>query len=96
MVGIDDVESGPLAFAPNSTDDATIPSPSDAHDSVFTIVQSNGSVDSTELTNFSAWHMSLGALESFDAPASEWGHYMNVIDGVEAPADYSWWWQLHY
>tara|TARA_B100001564_G_scaffold134787_1_gene113091 strand:- start:2308 stop:3702 length:1395 start_codon:yes stop_codon:yes gene_type:complete len=96
MLGIDDVESGPLAFAPNSTDDSSIPVPEDAHDSVFSIVQSNGSVDTTELTEFSAWHMSLGALDSFDAPDSDWGHYMNAIDGVEAPADYSWWWQLHY
>ena len=96
MVGIDNAEPGPLAFAPNSTDDATIPSPSNAHGSVFTIVQSNGSVNSTELTDFNAWHMSLSALESFDAPASQWGHYMNSIDGVTAPADYSWWWQLHY
>ena len=96
MVGIDDAEPGPLAFAPNSTDDATIPSPSDAHNYVFTIMQSNGSVNSTELHGFNAWHMSLSSLDSFDAPASEWGHYMNAIDGVEAPADYSWWWQLHY
>ena len=96
MVGIDDAEPGPLAFAPNSTDDATIPSHSDAHNYVFTIMQSNGSVNSTELHGFNAWHMSLSALDSFDAPASEWGHYMNSIDGVEAPADYSWWWQLHY
>ena len=96
MIGIDEVETGPLAFAPNSTEDSSIPVPSDAHASVFSIVQSNGTVVSTELTNVSAWHMSLGALNSFDAPDSDWGHYMNSIDGVDAPTDYSWWWQLHY
>ena len=40
--------------------------------------------------------MSLGALDSFVAPDSDWGHYMTTINGIEAPADYSWWWQLHY
>ena len=94
--GIDDVEAGPLAFAPNSTDDSVIPLPEDAHDSVFYVVQSNGTNSSAELNDVNAWHMSLGALDSFEAPDSEWGHYMNSIDGVEAPTDYSWWWQLHY
>ena len=81
--GIDDVEAGPLAFAPNSTDDSVIPLPEDAHDSVFFVVQSNGTNSSAELNDVNAWHMSLAALESFDAPASEYGHYMNSIDGVD-------------
>lgn len=94
-VGIDDIDTGMLAFAPNSTDDTTIPMP-DLRNDTFVIVQSNGSNDSSVLTQINAWHMSLAALNSFDAPKSEWGHYMSSIEGVSAPTDYSWWWQLHY
>ena len=95
MVGIDSIEAGNLAFAPNSTADSTIPAPQGENES-FTIVQSNGSTDVSVMDELNAWHMSMGALESFVAPDSDWGHYMTTIDGFEAPADYSWWWNLHY
>ena len=95
MVGIDSIEAGKLAFAPNSTDDSTIPVPQ-GDDPSFTIVQSNGSNDISVMEELNAWHMSMGALKSHVAPNSEWGHYMTTIDGIEAPADYSWWWTLHY
>ena len=93
---IDSVEAGSLAFAPNSTDDATIPMPPDMDNSTFVVVQSDGTSDESVLSQISAWHLSLASLESFSAPKGEFGHYMNAIDGVEAPSDYSWWWQLHY
>lgn len=95
MVGIDSIEAGNLAFAPNSTDDTAIPAPQ-GDDASFTIVQSNGSTDTAVMEDLNAWHMSIGALDSFVAPDSDWGHYMTTIDGVEAPADYSWWWALNY
>tara|TARA_B100000282_G_scaffold203170_1_gene148957 strand:- start:86 stop:1834 length:1749 start_codon:yes stop_codon:yes gene_type:complete len=95
MVGIDSIEAGNLAFAPNSTDDTAIPAPQ-GDDASFTIVQSNGSTDTAVMEELNAWHMSIGALDSFVAPDSDWGHYMTTIDGVEAPADYSWWWALNY
>ena len=95
MVGIDSIEAGNLAFAPNSTDDTAIPAPQ-GDDASFTILQSNGSTDTAVMEELNAWHMSIGALDSFVAPDSDWGHYMTTIDGVEAPADYSWWWALNY
>ena len=95
MVGIDSIEAGNLAFAPNSTDDSEIPSPQ-GEDLSFTIVQSNGSSEVSVMDEMNAWHMSMGALDSFVAPDSDWGHYMTTIDGIEAPADYSWWWKLLY
>lgn len=95
MMGIDSIEAGNLAFAPNSTDDSSIPSPQ-VDDVSFTIVQSDDSTDKVVMDELNAWHMSMGALESFVAPDSDWGHYMTTIDGFEAPADYSWWWALHY
>ena len=95
MLGIDSIEAGNLAFAPNSTEDSAIPAPQ-GEDYSFTIVQSNGSTDVSVMDELNAWHMSMGALDSFVAPDSDWGHYMTTIDGNEAPADYSWWWNLHY
>ncbi len=94
-VGIDSIDVGHLAFAPNSTDDIAIPTPQSDNDT-FVIVQSDGASEISELSEINAWHMSLGALDSFVAPDSDWGHYMTTINGIEAPADYSWWWQLHY
>ena len=95
LTGIDSIETGNLAFAPNTTDDSTIPMP-DMENETFVIVQSNGTNDSAIISQPNAWHMSLAALDSFDAPKSQWGHYMNSIEGVSAPTDYTWWWQLHY
>ena len=94
-LGIDSIGTGQLAFAPNSTDDSLIPIPDIGNDS-FVVVQSDGMNDTSVLTQINAWHMSLAALDDFDAPSSQWGHYMSSIDNVSAPEDYSWWWQLHY
>ena len=94
-VGIDSIDVGQLAFAPNSTNDSMIPTPDFGNDS-FMVVQSDGANDTSILTQINAWHMTLATLDSFDAPSSEWGHYMSSINNVSAPEDYSWWWQLHY
>ena len=94
-LGIDSIDVGQLAFAPNSTNDSMIPTPDVGNDS-FVIVQPDGANDTSILTQINAWHMSLAALDTFDAPSSQWGHYMSSINNVSAPEDYSWWWQLHY
>ncbi len=94
-LGIDSVDYGHLAFAPNSTDDSMIPMPDMENDS-FAVMFSDGTNDSSTLSQVNAWHMTLAALDSFEAPSSQWGHYMSSIDNVSAPDDYSWWWQLHY
>jgi len=92
---IDSIEAGQLAFAPNNADDSTIPVPQTENET-FVILQSDGTSDSAVLDGINAWHMSLAALDSFDAPTSELGHYMNAIDGIETPSDSSWVWELHY
>ena len=94
-VGIDSIDVGKLALAPNSTDDALIPIP-DMENDTFVIVQSDGQNDSSILSDISAWHLTLAALDSFDAPSSEDGHNMSTINNLSAPSDNSWWWQLHY
>ena len=69
-----------ILHLPNSTDDTAIPAPQ-GDDASFTIVQSNGSTDTAVMDELTAWHMSMGALDSFVAPDSDWGHYMTTIDG---------------
>ncbi|MBT4066920.1 MAG: SCO family protein [Euryarchaeota archaeon] len=95
LSGIDSVDAGNLAFAPNISDDSLIPMP-DMENESFVIIQEDGTNVSSTLTHINAWHMSLAALESFDAPNSESGHNMSTIAGVSEPNDSSWWWQLHY
>lgn len=94
-LGIDSADIGHLAFAPNSTDDSLIPIP-DMENDTFVVMLSDGTSDSSILSDSNAWHMTLAALDSFDAPTSQWGHYMSSIDNVSAPDDNTWWWQLHY
>jgi protein SCO1/2 len=94
-VGIDSLDPGNFAFAPNTTDDSSIPVP-DMNNESFTIVQSNGTSDTAIISHYNAWHQSLAALDNFDAPNGYYGHYMATIDNVTAPSDVSWWWQLHY
>ena len=92
-VGIDDLESQSIAFAPNSTLDSEIPSP-DGDNVSTTIVNTSGvSVSSMHMSN--AWVQTMAALDDFEAPDSSWGHYLESINGVAAPSDYSWWWELH-
>jgi cytochrome oxidase Cu insertion factor (SCO1/SenC/PrrC family) len=95
LTGIDSAEPTNLAFAPNTTDDSLIPMP-DMSNISFTIVQSDGTNDTAVLDRISAWHQSLAALDEFEASTSQYGHFMNSISNVNAPSDYSWWWQLHH
>lgn len=92
-VGIDDLESQSIAFAPNSTLDSEIPSPDGVHVSTTIVNTSGVSVSTMHMSN--AWVQTMAALDKFEAPDSEWGHYLESINGVAAPSDYSWWWELH-
>jgi cytochrome oxidase Cu insertion factor (SCO1/SenC/PrrC family) len=93
-MGIDSLMPQAIAFAPNTTDDATIPVPMDEHAST-TIVNVSGNSSSAMMPATNAWHQSIATLSDYEAPDSEYGHYMNSIGNVSAPDDFSWWWQLH-
>ena len=95
MVGIDDILAGHLAFAPNTTSNDNISAPV-GDDASITIVQSNGTVLTSNMPEMNGWSQTVAALDDFDAPASSWGHYMSSIEGVSAPGDGSWWWELHF
>jgi len=93
---IDSIDAGILALAPNSTDDSSIAVPNSDNETMFYIAQSDGTTLSSELSEINAWHMSLGALDSFDTNLSQSGHSMDSINGVSNPQDGSWFWELHY
>ena len=38
--------------------------------------------------------MAYGANWSINATDGQYGHYVTAIEGVESPADYSWWWSI--
>ena len=44
------------------------------------------------------WHLSSGAFAgaglNTSMPSSQYGHYMESIDNISGPSDYSWWWSL--
>ena len=93
-MNIDSLMPQAIAFAPNTTDDTTIPAPMGEHAST-TIVNVSGNSSSAMMSATNAWHQSMATLSDYDTPDSEYGHYMNSIGNVSAPDDFSWWWQLH-
>jgi protein SCO1/2 len=94
-VGIDSIEVGRLAFAPNSTNDSMIPIPGLNNESM-TIVQLDGNSSTAVISEINAWHQTIAALDEVETPDSDFGHYLTSINNVSAPADLSWWWQLHF
>jgi len=93
---IDSIEAGILALAPNSTDDSVIAVPNAENETLFYILQSDDTSISAEIDEFNAWHMSLGALESFETIPSRGAHSMISINDVVNPSDESWFWELHF
>ncbi len=94
--GIDSIGAGILALAPNSTDDNTIGHPDTENDTRFYVFTSDSYMLSAEIGKINAWHMTLGALESFETTVSGDGHNVTSISGIDNPSDNSWFWQLHY
>ncbi len=93
---IDSIAPGILALAPNSTDDNTIAVPNTENDTFFSILKSDNTSLSAEIGEINAWHMTLGALESFETIPSQGAHSMISINEISNPSDESWFWQLHF
>ncbi len=53
----------------------------------------------TNVSGFTGYHLTQGAFDGaeidVDISDSSFGHFLNSINGVSAPADWSWWWELH-
>ena len=58
----------------------------------------DNSIANHTIEEMTGWHLSMGAFAgagmNTSMPASQYGHYMESIDDVAAPSDYSWWWSL--
>ncbi|MGB1897633.1 MAG: SCO family protein [Candidatus Poseidoniaceae archaeon] len=63
------------------------------------IVYPDNTTNSTNVSSFTGYHLTQGAFDGagidVDIQDGSYGHFLNSIDGVAAPSDWSWWWQLH-
>lgn len=63
------------------------------------IVFPDNTTSSTNVSSFTGYHLTQGAFDGaeidVDIEDSQFGHFLNSIDGVSAPSDWSWYWQLH-
>ena len=63
------------------------------------VVFPDNTTASTNVSTFTGYHLTQGAFDGaeidVDIGDGSWGHFLNSIDNVAAPSDWSWWWQLH-
>ena len=63
------------------------------------VVFPDNTTASTNVSTFTGYHLTQGAFDGagidVDIGDGSWGHFLNSIDGVSNPSDWSWWWQLH-
>ncbi len=63
------------------------------------VVFPDNTTAATNISAFTGYHLTQGAFDGagidVDIEYGSWGHFLNSIDGVVAPSDWSWWWQLH-
>jgi len=63
------------------------------------IVFPDNTTASTNVSSFTGYHLTQGAFDGaeidVDIGDGQFGHFLNSIDGVSAPSDWSWHWQLH-
>ena len=100
-VGIDSVnafEHPHLAWIASNANSGLLENPTSDTPSVQIVFPDN-STDKVNLSLFTGYHLTQGAFDGagidVDIQDSSFGHFLNSIDGVSAPSDWSWWWQLH-
>ena len=63
------------------------------------VVFPDNTTASSNISTFTGYHLTQGAFDGagidVDLQDSQYGHFLNSIDGVAAPSDWSWYWQLH-
>tara|TARA_B100001093_G_scaffold508715_1_gene571434 strand:- start:5713 stop:7248 length:1536 start_codon:yes stop_codon:yes gene_type:complete len=99
-VGIDSVNAldhPHLAWAASIANHSGLEHPS-GDDASMQIVFPDSTTANHTMSEFNAWHLSMGAFAGADIntsmPSSQYGHYMDSIDDVTGPSDSSWWWNL--
>ncbi len=101
LVGVDSVnalEHQHLAWFASNANASLLEVPVGDDPSVQIVFPDN-TTNSTSVSSFTGYHLSQGAFDGagidVDIQDSSYGHFLNSIDGVSAPSDWSWWWQLH-
>lgn len=100
-VGVDSVnalEQSHLAWYATSGNISLLEAPTGDHPTVQVVFPDNTTAI-TNISSFTGYHLTQGAFDGaeidVDIEQSQFGHFLNSIDGVSAPSDWSWWWQLH-
>ena len=100
-VGVDSVnaleETHFAWFATSANASLLQPPMGDSH-SVQVVFPDNTS-EISYVSSFTGYHLTQGAFDGaeidVDIENGQFGHYLNSIDNVSAPADWSWYWELH-
>ena len=96
--GINALEEIHLALYATGSNFSLLEAPSGDLPSVQVVFPDNTTA-STNVSTFTGYHLTQGAFDGaeidVDIGDGSWGHFLNSIDGVAAPSDWSWWWQLH-
>ena len=102
MLGVDSVTtpaSNNIAWIASTANESLLPMP-DLNTSSVSLVFPDNTTDHQQINNSNGWHLTSAAFDGagiqFQAPHSQYGHYLESV-GQEDPAadNYSWWWQLH-
>tara|TARA_B100001564_G_scaffold83936_1_gene67749 strand:- start:4192 stop:5715 length:1524 start_codon:yes stop_codon:yes gene_type:complete len=99
-VGIDSIdalEHNQLVWAASNANTSLLNAPADENASMQILFPDNTTANHS-IGGMNGWHLSMGAFAGAEIntsmPASQFGHFMESINDVAAPADYSWWWRL--
>ena len=100
-VGVDSVnalEETHLAWYATSANMSLLEPPMGDTPSVQVVFPDN-TTSFTNVSTFTGYHLTQGAFDGaeidVDIQDSQFGHFLNSIDNVSAPADWSWYWELH-
>lgn len=101
-LGVDSVEhpmSESIAWVASTADASLLPTPSEDQASVAIVFPDN-TTKYQEINQSNGWYLTSSAFDgagiTYDAPDTQFGHYLELVNG-EGPAanNNSWWWELH-
>ena len=99
-VGVDSVnalEVPHIAWLASNANESLLHAPMGDTPSVQ-IVHPDNTTAFSNVSSFTGYHLTQGAFDGagidVDIQDSQYGHFLNSIDGEAAPSDWSWWWSL--
>ena len=104
-IGIDTVDlntDAHVAWVPSNGNHSLLPVPSDGNHT-FAVLFPDNTTTSTDITQselaLTAWDLTVAGMQKsgVDYNATNdptYGHFINNISGIDAPEDWSWWWNM--